>query len=124
MTSIRVSSQVSWDVSGSRTYTCAFRNAPVVADYDFRKFIVSKINDPTFALSVVELRTPEGSRHTGGTQLLEGMLYKVFDTVPSLVDESISTTETYTVFIMTWLVDDSLARNSSTSVVHSFLLVP
>lgn len=120
MTSIHVTGEVTWANAGSKTYACAFSGARDALEHEVRAFIVPKINDPVFELSIIELLQTGGTRHPGGgTATLSGYLYKAFVDASSTTDEAIGTDVSYTTYIVTLLEEDIAAMNATTSGFQS-----
>ena len=120
MTSIHVTTTVKWSAIGSKTYACAFSNLRTTTEHDIREFIVSKLNNPTYELSVIELFMDDGTPHPGGVQPIEmgGYLYKAFSNLSSTTDDII-TDIGYTTYCITLLDNDITAMNSTTSKMNS-----
>ena len=118
MTSIHVTTNVHWPVIGSKTYACAFSSLNTSTEHDIREFIVNRLNNPIYELSVIELFMTDGSRHQGGEQpiLMSGYLYKAFSDLSSSTDDIIGNIG-YTTYVLTMLDGDITAMNTTTSSI-------
>jgi len=106
-TTLRVMVDVTFEHANTVTYVCAFSNQSQVFEYELREFVINKIEDPLYEVSISKLTVSN-----------EVVLYESFDNINSNDKHKINMGQSYKIYTLT-LVDGLSVLNGTTSTISS-----